>query len=282
MIHKILHLKDHFPFLGENGCDPTVELFLPNNMQEMDRAERKRPCMLICPGGAYCSCSQREGEPYALHMMNEGFNAFVLTYSVHPHAFPTQMREVAALMELICENADQWNCDTEKILICGSSAGGHLAAHYSTMYDCTEVREVFPNSKPVAGTVLCYPVITADARYAHKGSLYNVLGKKELSDEDVAYFSCERHVKASTPPAFIWHTFSDRCVPVMNSMLYANALQVAGVPFELHIYPYGEHGLATSDIHTLKGDPYSNHNYNHVHTWLASLKEWLNVMNFRY
>ena len=127
MRYERIHLKDSFPFLGEEGCDPTVELYLPYNMKEMGREKQKRPCLIVCPGGGYEMCSEREAEPIALHFLPEGFNVFVLTYSVAPHRFPTQLLEVAALMELIYAHEEEWNCDRTKVGIMGFSAGGHLA-----------------------------------------------------------------------------------------------------------------------------------------------------------
>ncbi len=279
MIYEKLHLKDYFPVLSQNGADPTVEIYLPYNMTEMNRQNQKRPCMIICPGGGYAFCSQRESEPIALHFLPEGFNVFIITYSTNTHRFPTQLLEVAALMELIYKNTDNWNCDTERVLIGGFSAGGHLAAHYSTMFDCKEVREVFPESKSVNGSVLCYPVITADPNHAHMGSFTNLTGKanNERTEEDINYFSCDRNVKPTTPPAFIWHTANDACVPVMNSLLYASALSKNKVPYELHIYPFGDHGSSTCDKQTL--DNVSD-GLAHAHDWLDCLKKWLKFMNF--
>ena len=125
---ETIHLKEIYPFLGDDGCDPTVDMYLPYNMTEMHRENRKRPCMIVCPGGGYAMCSQREAEPIAMHFLPDGFNVFVIYYSVAPHRFPTQMREVAATVELIYKNADNWNCDVSKLAIVGFSAGGHLAA----------------------------------------------------------------------------------------------------------------------------------------------------------
>lgn len=278
MKHEIIHLKDKFPFLGENGCDPTVEIYLPYNMPEMGRQNKKRPCMVICPGGAYCMCSERESEPVALQFLAQGFNAFVITYSTASHQFPTQLREVAALMEIIYENADSWNCNTSKIAIMGFSAGGHLAAHYSTAYDCEEVRAVFPESKAVNASVLCYPVITADPAHAHLGSFYNLLGKQEITQQDVEKYSCDRLVKENTPPAFIWHTAADNAVPVMNSLLYASALSKYKIPFELHIYPYGWHGLSTADYLT---NDNINEKIDHVAAWVGCACKWLSLMDFK-
>lgn len=274
MKHERLELKNYFDFIGANGENPVVETYLPYNMVEMNRQNQKRPCMVVCPGGGYGMCSERESEPIALQFLSEGFNVFVLTYSVAPHRFPTQLREVAATMELIYANAEEWNCDTDKIAIIGFSAGGHLAAHYSTMFDCKEVREVFPESKSVNASVLAYPVIDADFNNTHQGSFMNLLGHAPDKDEE-EYFSCNRQVKETTPPAFIWHTAEDGCVPVVNSISYARALIEKKVPVELHIYPFGGHGLSTSDRETI--DNVTNIvKYNNI--WLDSVKRWLNLI----
>jgi acetyl esterase/lipase len=114
------------------------------------------------------------------------------------------------------------------------------------MFDCKEVRAQFPESKAVNASILCYPVITANSQDGHQGSFLNLLGH-EPTENEIDYFSCDRNVKPTTPPAFIWHTAEDACVPVANSLLYAAACSKHQVPFELHIYPYGPHGLSTCD-----------------------------------
>lgn len=274
MIVKRLCLKDYFPFLGENGNNPVLDVYLPDEV--MNRADFKRPCMVICPGGGYRFCSPREAEPIALNFIPEGFNAFVLYYTCSPKRFPTQIREVAAVMELIYKNSDEWKCDTDKVSIIGFSAGGHLAGHYSTMFDCTEVREVFPESKAPNGSILCYPVISAEEGKCHAGSFKNLVGHHPLSEEEMNKFSLEYCVKENTPPAFIWHTAADDAVPVYSSLAYANALSKYKIPFELHIFPKGWHGIATSDIQTMtENDEFIA--YNHV--WIEEAKKWLKFMN---
>ena len=188
MKHETLELKNYFDFIGADNANPTLDIYLPYNMIEMNRQDQKRPNLLICPGGGYGMCSERESEPIALHFLAEGFNVFVLKYSVAPYRFPVQLREVAAAMELIYAKADEWNCNTSKIAIMGFSAGGHLAAHYSTMSDCKEVREVFPESKSVNASVLCYPVISADFNIAHQGSFLNLIGHEPSKEEEDYFF----------------------------------------------------------------------------------------------
>lgn len=271
MRHDCIHLKEHYKFLGANGADPTLNYYLPFNMTEMEREHQKRPCILICPGGGYGFCSQRESEATALHFLPQGFNAFILTYSTEGYRYPTQIREVAAALELIYENAEKWNCDTTKIALMGFSAGGHLAASYVTKFDTSEVRELFPESKQVKATILSYPVITADMSFTHQGSILNLLGH-EPSEEEVRYHSCDQNVNANTPPAFIWHTASDKSVPVANSLVYAAALAKYNIPVEMHIFPFGEHGLSMCNPEVTRE---MNADIEYDHVWIENMMRWL-------
>lgn len=275
MIFKKINLKEHFPFLGMHNCNPTIDIYLPDNLTEMGRCNAKRPNIIICPGGGYKSCSQREAEPIAMQFLSENYNVFLLWYSVAPNRFPTQLREVAAVLELINKFSEEWGCDTEKNAIIGFSAGGHLAAHYSTSFDCDEIRDVFPESKPVQASVLAYPVISTNPTIAHLDSFYNLLGKDHLSQQDEEKFSCDLLVNKKTPPAFLWHTSNDPVVPMPNSLLYANALWEHGIPAELHIFPYGPHGLSTSDEYTNDSLPPL---ISRAKNWIPNAKEWLKII----
>lgn len=266
-------LKEHFAFL--NGSEAVLEAYLPYNMTEMCREHQRRPCVLICPGGGYAMCSQREAEPVALQYLKEGYNAFVLWYTVAPKHFPHALREVAASVELIHRNAEAWNCDESLVAILGFSAGGHLAALYSNAYDWPEVREVLPESKPVQASALCYPVISADPAVAHMGSFECLLGHLPLTTEETERFSCDRLVRDTTPPAFLWHTSEDNCVPVQNSLRYATALADHHVPFELHIFPYGYHGMSLCTRETLDGE--ITPGMQHAQRWVEESCRWLKL-----
>lgn len=272
---ETLYLKSFFPALGADGRDPFLQLYLPHNLEEMHREHQKRPCLLICPGGAYRNVSQREGEPVGLPFLTQGFNVFVLNYSTAPHSFPVQLQEIAAVMELIHQNADSWNCDPERVALMGFSAGGHLAAHYSNCYDCVQVRQMFPDSHPVQACILGYPVITADPKFWHKGSFVNLTGHDPVTEEDREKFSLERQVTEHTPPTFLWHTAEDVGVPVENTLLYAAALSACKIPFELHVYPYGAHGRATADEQTCDN---LDEKVSHAHAWIEAVQKWLKLM----
>lgn len=272
MRYETIYLTEKFPQLKGDNCNPKLEAYLPEPMIGVGWKNKKQPCILICPGGGYWFVCQEEAEPVAFKFLEKGYNVFVLTYSVLPHCFPQQLREVAATIELIHQKAEEWLCDVDRVAIAGFSAGGHLAAHYSNTYDCPEVREIFPNSKPVQATILGYPVITNKDEYIQKDSFENLLGEIPHTADD--RFSCENLVTDKTPPTFLWHTATDDVVPVENSLLYAMELSKHRIPFELHVYPEGPHGMSTADEVTCSTECLLT-NAKRAHEWIASVKKWL-------
>lgn len=278
MIYEKIYLKEVFPQLGEDECNPCVECYIPSPIQEANLESKNYPAVVICPGGGYSMVSKRESEIIAMQFLPQSYRVFVVTYSVKPHGFPKQLREVAGAMEMIHQRAKEWNVDTSRIAIMGFSAGGHLAAQYSNRYDCPEVRELFSESKPVHASILCYPVITAAPQYTHQGTVSNFVGGHVPVDIDEKGVSCERVVSDKTPPTFLWHTAEDKTVAVENSLFYAKALHAHNVPFEMHIYPFGKHGLSvvTDQVYMEPLDEKSTH----AAKWIEDMKTWLKLIGF--
>ena len=65
----------------------------------------------------------------------------MLRYSVAPVHFPTQLLEVGCAVRIIRENAEKWKVDTQRIVVQGSSAGGHLAACYGAFWNQELLKE---------------------------------------------------------------------------------------------------------------------------------------------
>jgi acetyl esterase/lipase len=146
--------------------------------------------------------------------------------------------------------AAEWGVDPKRVGIMGSSAGGHLASTLLTHFDAGNPSATDAvdkeSSRPDLG-ILCYPVITM-GKYTHQGSKNNLLGK-EPSEELVTLLSNELQVTPQTPPTFLFHTVEDNAVPVENSLMFAEALRKNGVPFDLHIYEKGRHGIGLANGH---------------------------------
>ena len=228
-----------------------------------------RPALIVCPGGGYGGLSPREGEPVVRRFFAEGFNVFLLRYSVGEKAGNyAPLIEAARAIKLVRQRANEDNTDPKKIFIMGFSAGGHLAASSGTLWNIPVVRDAVGVSSGECeeginrpdGMVLCYPVITA-GKYTHSGTALRINGKDvlegidALTPEEIERFSLERHVDPTTPPTFIWHTVADKTVPVQNSLMLMSALTEANIPFESHIFPEGGHGMALCNEETSAGNP---------------------------
>ena len=235
---------------------PMLEAYIPQD-------KKSRAAFLILPGGAYAGRARHEGEGYAAFLNEFGISAFVVGYRVAPARFPDPLLDARRAVRYLRANAEKFDIEPDKIAVIGSSAGGHLAAFLSTYreaivgegIDEIDAYDYLPNLQ-----VLCYPVISSDEAVTHAYSYKMLLGDRY---DDRAEYSPELLVAADTPPAFIWHTAADQAVNVENSYRYATALRTAGVPCEMHIFPYGVHGLGVSPA-----DP-------HVAQWVGLLKNYL-------
>jgi acetyl esterase/lipase len=225
---------------------PSLTVFLPAEGKATGAA------MLICPGGGYAGLAAHEGKGYAEWLAENGVTGFVLKYRLGSAGYrhPVMLEDVSRAMRLVRSRASEWKIDQNRIGIIGSSAGGHLASTLLTHFDSGSPASEDPveraSSRPDLG-ILCYPVITMGEK-THQGSKRNLLGDHP-SDELVKLLSNELHVTSDTPPTFLFHTAEDPTVPVQNSIMFANALAEHHVPFELHVYEKGRHGIGIANGH---------------------------------
>ncbi len=249
MIHHTLNLKERFPNLES---DTPLTLYIPDIPLDRYETPPSRPTVVICPGGGYRMLSKREAEPIALAYNAAGFNAAILYYSTvetEPNVrHPQQLWQVCGAVATVREHAKEWYADPAQIYLCGFSAGGHAACHCGVCWHLPSVSEALGVKNALCrpdGMILCYPVITSDPAFAHKGSITNLLGKTQAQDPALwASVSLEQQVSDQTPPAFLWHTFEDATVPVKNSLAFILAMKEYEIPTEFHLYPKGRHGLS--------------------------------------
>ncbi len=245
-----IDLYEYFGIARPNGAEGYLTSYIIERNKEFS-AKRFRPAMLVIPGGGYSMVSAREEEPIALYYLSQGFDAFTLKYSVAPIAYPYQLLEGCMAMAYIRESAEKFGIDKEHVSAIGFSAGGHLCGMLATMSKEKEIEEFLGNKVALCrpnAVILSYPVITAGL-HSHAGSINNLSAGKE---EIIKKISLENSVTEKSSPAFIWTTANDGTVPCENSLLIASAYKKAGVPFELHIFEEGVHGLslATKEVNT--------------------------------
>lgn len=237
--------------------------------------QRRRPAVIICPGGGYEHLSDREGEPVAMQFLSMGCHAFVLHYSLAPDVFPYPQMELAYAVSLVRSHAAEWMIDPEKILVCGFSAGGHLACSLGAYWNqefLYKPLELTPEDIRPDGMILAYPVITSGP-FCHSGSFLNLLGSDSGNETLRRLVSLEYQVGAHTPRTFLWHTSTDNAVPVKNSYLLADALTEHGVNVEMHIYPTGCHGLSLANSEVSGED--GRFIVPQCQNWISLVKTWL-------
>ena len=226
--------------------------------------------VVVCPGGGYGALADHEGYDYAKFLNGIGITVAVLKYRIAPYQHPAPMLDASRAIRYLRSKADELKIDPTRIGIMGSSAGGHLTSTLATHFDEGDKNAVDPidrvSSRPDVA-ILCYPVITMREDFTHKGSRKNLLGATpdpKLAD----LMSNEKQVTEKTPPTFIFHTMDDQSVMVENSLLFAEGLRKNKVPYEMHIYEHGRHGVGLA--------PYDNA----LNTWPKLLENWLRARGF--
>ena len=223
---------------------------------------KKRPAILVCPGGGYVYCAKSEGEPVAMGFAARGFHTFILRYSTGFEAAGFQpLKEVSWAIGYIRENAEKWNIDPEKIVVCGFSAGGHLALSSGLLAE----------NKPNA-MILGYPAASAPNFPGADFMLKLLTGKQTVTDEDAAKFDLVPQITKDAPPVFLVATAQDMLTG-FGALPIAQKYCQLGLPYEIHVYGHGPHGYSVANETSCDGSSrYLNPAFAQ---WQGLCVEWL-------
>ncbi len=274
MINRVINIDIDYESMGVEPSprQTTLTTYILDDRNIVGSTVKKRPAVIVCPGGGYERTSEREAEPIAMKYCAAGYHAFVLDYSVKPSGFPAQITELSKAIMYVKSIANENNIDRDRVFVCGFSAGGHLAASIGVHYnhpDVVKFSDAKNEENKPAGIILSYPVITGEVEKSHQGTI-DIFTANRHDVEKLSYL--ENYVTEDTPKMFIWHTFEDQLVPVISSLRMANALESNNVEFELHIYPTGLHGLALANNVT----EYWEGNVNKAaQTWMDMSIRWI-------
>ncbi len=246
------------------GDIPTLTLYRPPQRESSS-------AIIVCPGGGYGGLADHEGGPIANWLNTLGITGVVLKYRHAPrYRHPSPLMDAAQAIRTVRARAGEWKIDPARVGILGFSAGGHLAATISTQFEEGDASSPHPferiGSRPDL-SILLYAVITFIGNAVHEGSRVNLLGERPSADVCES-LSAERRVSLRTPPAFLFHTVDDEAVPVENSIAYAMALRAASVPFEMHLFEKGPHGVGLGAAHP------------DLSSWPALCATWLRSKGF--
>jgi acetyl esterase/lipase len=227
--------------LGNDASDiPTLNAYLP-------KSNPTHTAVIVVPGGGYSILAlNHEGAQIGVWLADHGIAAFIVKYRLGPrYHHPIELGDAQRALRTVRAHAAQYGVDKDHIGMWGFSAGGHLTATVGTHYDAGIPAAADPiereSSRPDF-MILAYPVITLMAPTTHSGTLHSLLGDSP-SPASIALLSNELHVTAQTPPAFIFSTTDDPAVPVINSVMFYQALIDHHVEVEMHLFRHGKHGL---------------------------------------
>ncbi|MCL4545507.1 MAG: alpha/beta hydrolase [Chloroflexi bacterium] len=256
------------------GTEPSI--WLAPEGERSDGAPRLTPflidrgaptgAVIVCPGGGYQTRAPHEGVPVAEWLNANDIAAFVLDYRVAPNRHPLPLRDVQLAIRAVRQRAAEWRVAPDHVAVLGFSAGGHLAASAATLFNRPDLGGLRGDDVRPDAAVLCYAVLSFSV-HAHAGSVRNLLGDSPAPELREA-LSLERSITSQTPPTFLWATGDDAAVPVENSLQFAAALRAHGVPFELHMFSHGHHGLGLAP-----DDPV-------VRPWTALCFAWLRSLGY--
>ena len=248
---------------------PSIIPFFPS------KGKANGTAVLIFPGGAYDHLTfDKEGYDVAQWLNSIGVTAFVLKYRLpaegHQQGYNVPLEDAQRAMRIIRQNADKWGIDVNKVGVAGFSAGGHLATTVGTKYtdqvyspvDSADQLSAKPNFM-----ILGYPVISMENGITNVPSRQKLIGQNP-SQEMIDQFSNELHVDANTPPTFIVQANNDGSAPTQATTLFYNALKLAHVDTEMHIFRTGGHGFG---IRSAKGS---------LALWTVLADEWLASTGF--
>ncbi len=222
--------------------------------------------VIFCPGGGYVRLAIGEGGGYETRLLVEnGVTVFILKYRMVEYGHPAPLRDVLRAIRLVRSQAGELGIHPDRIGLLGQSAGGHLAACATTLWDSPEGRTGAAldvvNARPDFAA-LVYPVITLADPFAHKGSREALLGSAP-TEEHLAALSLEKHARKDMPPVFLVATMADKSVPVENTLRFFQAIRDAGAEAEIHVYARGSHGNSL--------DP----QYGPTAEWPQRMLEWM-------
>ncbi len=251
-----------------NVQTPEISVYLPSRRNATGKS------VIVIPGGSYRFLAyDTGGTDIAKWLNSKGIAAFLLKYrlpfasnNVVGHKSP--LLDAQRAMRLVRHHAASWELDPQQIGVIGLSAGGHLAASLSTLFDYGDKGSqdaVERHSSRPDFSILVYPVITSDPAFSHESSFLALLGENP-KEELLLRYSIEKQIKKDSPPTFLIHSADDAIVPVENSIIFFEKLKEKGIPTEMHIYPYGGHGFSLAI------------GRGHLSTWTDRVIDWIHSL----
>ncbi|MDO5027459.1 MAG: alpha/beta hydrolase [Tissierellia bacterium] len=261
--------------LSQDGLASLDLLTMPLYEEKSPWLNKKKPALIIAPGGSYKYCSDREGLPVAFKFLSKGYQCFVLNYHCGDQSdYPSPFKDLARAVKYVKDHKDYFGIDQDQISLLGFSAGGHLVGTYGALIDKEEFQKdmgLTRDELKVKNLILAYPAIHLKplVEAVEKTNYHDQVGKLFTSYEEIKDGYAMAH--KDMPRTFIFHAIDDDLVPVGLTLDYLKRLLDLGVDVEFYMPSQGGHGFAT-------GDDLSNYGRkinSRISIWTDLVDEWI-------
>ncbi|MEV5824530.1 alpha/beta hydrolase [Spirillospora sp. NPDC052242] len=235
-----------------------------------ERGTAPRPAVLVVHGGYWLQGDKSAWEYFARRLVSDGYVVLSANYRLAPAAqWPAQRTDVLSALNFLKTNAARWNADPERVVVIGSSSGGHLATQLGTYGD---------GGERVRGVIALSPPNDPELAYTDGGAATANPQQRKLRRAVIDLLGCDpadavagsrcwklledsksaSHVGAEDVPMLFMHGTSE-FVPVTESRGLATALRAAGIE---------------ATIKTVEGSAHAAALLNHPDTY-PTITEWL-------
>ncbi len=235
-------VNPNITYLTASGVELKLDFHRPRG------ASGPLPTVLFFHGGGYRVEATKEASALnVIPWVQMGWNAVNVEYRPSGVALaPAAVEDARCALRWVVQNAKEYNVDTDRIVLTGQSAGGHLAAITGMLPESVGLDRRCPGREPlkVAAIVSWYGVFDYTALVDDPARTYAVswIGPQPNRMEVAKLVSPMTYVRAGLPPTIHIHGDADPTVPYDQATREIEALKKAGVPAELFTVPGGRHG----------------------------------------
>ena len=245
---------DSFNFFKEKIIEGNVKQFYVNkdkpdvSIIHISHHNNSRAIFVLSGGGLYSVCHGIEGLPIASKLFDEGYDIFLLTYSIDDGAYKNgPVDDLASAISFALEHEKELKIRMSDYVVLGCSAAGFVVAHFGTTLN-GYITYKLPKPSLLA---LIYPVINLRTCLEEQTAIYCL--RREYAEENLHNWSVNEIVDKNYPRTFIIHSKDDKVVSFDNAQWMVNSLEKYNIPHFFKVYETGVHGFSIAYNEPQKG-----------------------------
>jgi acetyl esterase/lipase len=248
----------------QNSTDSMLNIYyhLPAKRSKRE----KKPAIIFIHGGAWTGGAPSTFAAYTTYFASRGLAAFSISYTLMKPgsgSIDQCLRDCRDAIRAIVRQSDQLGVDTNRLVFCGESAGGHLAAmlavqagEHTALQSGQAVRS--------AALILLNPVVNlntpiflkfVDAKLLGKGvSIADSVSRSDRYREKAIRLSPLYQVHTTLSPTFLLNGMDDTITPAGEAIAFADRLKALGTTCYLELLPGKRHAFAVPHYKSTEQD----------------------------